>query len=159
MASTEVEVHFQLSAGELQGALRAVLIRSTWFRLFLAMGVVLAVTGLALGAVAGFANPAVIESPFLLVLCIGQYLYWPGGEIKRELLLKPQSIRFTDDLVEWQTAEGDARMKWGLFEKGVKAGDFYLLHISRRVSLMIPERAFTTTNRLNFDELLSRKLG
>ena len=84
----------------------------------------------------------------------------PGQRFRGEPKFKDEYfLQFSDDGIQFKTAQVDALIQWGLYRKVLENDKFYLLIYGKNMLSVIPKRAFASTNEeAAFGEMLGRNL-
>ncbi|MDT5063385.1 MAG: hypothetical protein QOH63_3844 [Acidobacteriota bacterium] len=68
-------------------------------------------------------------------------------------------LQFSDDGIQFKTAQIDALVQWSLYSRVIENERFYILVYGENMISVIPRRAFASAQQeAAFDELLKRKL-
>lgn len=160
--SSEINLAFRLTEGDLVTFTRATMFRSIVARLI----VLVCLGGLTLVAVGslffGF-NPMDVSSQILFMFSLGVLLPFLGPVILMRLRRNPktyeeQTWRLTDSGVSIGTEDASSTLSWKSFSQTVESGHFYYLYLSNRVPLIIPKRVFESKEQeITFRNLVKRK--
>jgi len=89
-----------------------------------------------------------------------QLVVEPRQAFRREPKFRDEYLlQFSDDGIQFKTAQIDALVQWSLYSRVIEDERFYLLVYGRNMMSVIPKRAFTSEEQERaFDELLKRQL-
>ena len=159
-----ISLRFKYSEEEYVAATRLYVKRSTDFMFRLLACVVYSIACIFLFVWLEFAAEAVFLLVFvsLLPFVIG-YLYLfvlPRQRFRGDPKFRDEYLlQFSDDGIQFKTAQIDALVQWSLYSKVIENERFYLLIYGQNMISVIPKRAFANANQVAaFNGLLRRKL-
>jgi len=159
-----ISLRFKYTEEEYVAATRFYLSRSPDFLLRLAFSTIFLAAGLF------FVLLASLESEiFFLLTFVGvvSFLMWslffyiaPRQKFRSDPKFRDEySLQFSDDGIQFKTAQIDALIQWSLYTKVLENDRFYLLVYGKNMISAIPRRAFASAQQeAAFAELLKRKL-
>lgn len=69
------------------------------------------------------------------------------------------ALQFSDDGIQFKTAQVDALLQWSLYTKVLENERFYILVYGKNMISVVPKRAFTSAHQeAAFNQMLRRKL-
>lgn len=157
-SSPSVSITYQLTEDEIVRSVRFQVRRNRNLRLILGAGVFVSIVGIVIlgfGA-SGFGAVLLGMGAYLLALSGFVIVQGPRRSWRRNPSIRNlQSLTFSDEGVEAQTAIAHSKARWDLYPSLNETDDCYLLRVGhRRVFNIIPKRAFRTRD----DEGLFRGL-
>jgi hypothetical protein len=159
-----ISLRFRYTEEEYIAATRFYLSRSTDFLLRLAFSTIFLAAGIF------FVLLANLESEiFFLLTFVGvvSFLMWslffyiaPRQRFRSDPKFQDEYfLQFSDDGIQFKTAQIDALVQWSLYTKVLENDRFYLLVYGKNMISVIPKRAFASAQQeAAFDALLKRKL-
>jgi hypothetical protein len=159
-----ISLRFRYTEEEYIAATRFYLSRSTDFLLRLAFSTIFLAAGIF------FVLLANLESEiFFLLTFVGvvSFLMWslffyiaPRQRFRSDPKFQDEYfLQFSDDGIQFKTAQIDALIQWSLYTKVLENDRFYLLVYGKNMISVIPKRAFASAQQeAAFDALLERKL-
>ena len=161
-------VRFQYTPADLQQAAHAEPGRRAWNDDFLAGGLILITMAFGGGAIyAGPIDHRWLDSAILLVIAAGaarsawKYL---GGEQRKALrqdptLSAPHELDVSERCLILRGPVVQNEFPWESWQTAWEAGDVFVLRAHNpRYGLLVPKRAFTPEQLVEFRELLARKI-
>jgi hypothetical protein len=164
MLMETISLRFRYTEEEYIAAIRFYLTGSKGFSIRLVLSSICAVAGIFL---VSFLN---LDSAFsflltfigVVLLLIWSLLFFvvPRQRFRRDPKFRDEySLQFSDDGIQFKTAQIDALVQWSLYSKVVESERFYILVYGENMISVIPRRAFASAQQeAAFDELLKRKL-
>jgi hypothetical protein len=159
-----ISLRFRYTEEEYVAATRFYLARSTDFLLRLAFSTIFLAAGIFFVLLASLES----EIPFLLTFVgVLSFLMWslffyiaPRQRFRSDPKFRDEYfLQFSDDGIQFKTAQIDALIQWSLYTKVLENDRFYLLVYGKNMISVIPKRAFASAQQeAAFDELLKRKL-
>jgi hypothetical protein len=159
-----ISLRFRYTEEEYIAATRFYLTRSTNFLIRIVLSSIFLAVGIF------FLLLATLESgiPFLLTFAgVLSFLVWslffyiaPRQRFRSDPKFRDEYfLQFSDDGIQFKTAQIDALIQWSLYTKVLENDRFYVLIYGKNMISVIPRRAFASAQQeAAFDELLKRKL-
>lgn len=73
--------------------------------------------------------------------------------------MEEYTLQFSDDGIQFKTAQVDALLQWSLYTKVLENERFYILIYGKNMISVVPKRAFSNSHQeAAFNQLLKRKL-
>ena len=136
---------------------RSFLIRLVLSSIFVAVGIFL-VSLLQMDTLISF----LLTFIGVVLLLIWALLFFvvPRQRFRRDPKFRDEyTLQFSDDGIQFKTAQIDALVQWSLYSKVIKSERFYMMVYGQNMISVIPRRAFASAQQdAAFDELLKRKL-
>jgi hypothetical protein len=159
-----ISLRFKYSEEEYVAATRLYVTRSTDFMMRLVVSILYSIACIFLFVWLEFASDAILLLIFVscLPLIIGllYLLVMPRQRFRSDPKFRDEYfLQFSDDGIQFKTAQIDALVQWSLYSKVIENEGFYLLVYGKYMISVIPKRAFADANQeAEFRELLKRNL-
>jgi hypothetical protein len=159
-----ISLRFKYTEEEYVAATRLYLTRSADLIIRLAICSLYAVGCIFLLTWLGFASEAiplfifVACFPFLMAFLL--FFVVPRQRFRSDPKFRDEYfLQFSDDGIQFKTAQIDALLQWSLYNKVLENERFYIMVYGKNMISVIPKRAFTDKNQeAAFSEMLKRNL-
>jgi hypothetical protein len=164
MLMETISLRFKYTEEEYIAATRFYLTGSTGFLIRLVLSSIFVMAGIFL---VSFLHLDSVISFLLTFVGVVLLLIWallffvvPRQRFRRDPKFRDEyTLQFSDDGIQFKTAQIDALVQWNLYSKVIKNERFYLMVYGQDMISVIPRRAFASAQQeAAFDELLKRKL-
>lgn len=158
-----VELRFRYSEEEYVSAYRKYFLAKRRATFFIVMAAGLVVVGIyflvSRGDVA-LTVSFIATGAFLFGLLVTSSILLPRQRFREDPRFKGEyHLRFSDEGIEFHTADIDAKVSWRVYKEACEMKRFYLLSDGAATLTVIPKRVFTSTDQeLSFRRLLDAKV-